>query len=178
MQLEEAKEKLIQTFGALGTSWGVNRTMSQVHALLLIAEKPLSAEDVMEELKISRGNANMNLRALIDWGLARKEYKAGERREYFVAEKDMWRVAIQIIQERQKRELAPILQVLKEVKQFENGQETEEAKSFVEAVERLDTILSQANEFLDFVIKAERNWVSGKIMRMLAGQFGGKDKEE
>ena len=174
MQLDEAKQKLIQTWGALGTSWGVNRTMAQVHALLMIAEGPLSAEDVMEQLQISRGNANMNLRALIDWGLAKREYKAGERREFFVAEKDMWRVAIQIIQQRQKRELAPVLQVLKEVKQLDSDSDAdkEENKAFIESVDRLDAILSQANDFLDFVVKAEKNWIAGNLMRMFAGRFG------
>lgn len=176
MQLDEAKQKLIQTWGALGTSWGVNRTMAQVHALLMIAEGPLSAEDVMEQLQISRGNANMNLRALIDWGLARREYKVGERREFFVAEKDMWRVAIQIIQERQKRELAPILQVLKEVKQVEENENNETSKAFIDSVERLDAILSQANDFLDFVVKAEKNWIAGNLMRMFASRFGNKEE--
>ena len=167
MQIEEAKEKLIQTFGALGTSWGVNRTMAQVHALLLISSKPLSAEEVMDALQISRGNANMNLRALIDWGLVKKEHKAGERREYFVAEKDMWRVAIQIIQERQKRELGPILQALQEIKNIEGEGEEEEKQKFVESVEKLDHILSQANSFLDFVVKSEKSLLVGNLMRLV-----------
>ena len=66
MDLQEGKEKFIQSWGALGSSWGVNRTMAQIHALLLISPEPMSAEEIMEELKISRGNANMNIRALIE----------------------------------------------------------------------------------------------------------------
>jgi DNA-binding transcriptional regulator GbsR (MarR family) len=170
MELTEARQKFIQAFGALGTSWGVNRTMAQVHALLLISPKPLSAEDVMEELQISRGNANMNLRALIDWGLVRKEYKAGERREFFVAEKDMWRLSTQIIQERQKRELAPIMQVLKEVKNVNQSEETEESTAFVESVAHIEGIVSQANDFLDFVVRAERNWFTKNMLSLLAKQ--------
>lgn len=105
MNLPEGKDKFLQSWGAFGSSWGVNRTMAQIHALLMIAPEALSADDIMEELKISRGNANMNLRALIDWGLVYKELKAGERKEYFVAEKDMWKVVKNIIIQRKKREL-------------------------------------------------------------------------
>ncbi|MFN0200167.1 MAG: GbsR/MarR family transcriptional regulator [Bacteroidia bacterium] len=167
MEIKDAKQRLIEAWGALGTSWGVNRTMAQVHALLLIAPEALSAEDVMEQLNISRGNANMNLRALIDWGLARKVHKAGERREFFVAEKDMARVARQIIQERQKRELAPILQVLKEVKAIDDKEDPEERANFIESVERLDHIVSQANTFLEFIIKAETSWLASNMLKIL-----------
>ncbi|MCB0624548.1 MAG: transcriptional regulator, partial [Saprospiraceae bacterium] len=81
MDLREGKEKFIQSWGALGSSWGVNRTMAQIHALLLISPEALSADEIMEDLMVSRGNANMNLRALIDWGLVYKELKPGERKE-------------------------------------------------------------------------------------------------
>lgn len=171
MQIDEAKEKLIQSWGALGTSWGVNRTMAQVHALLLIATSPLSAEDVMEQLQISRGNANMNLRALIDWGLAKREYKVGERREFFVAEKDMWRVAMIIIRERQKRELAPILQILQEVKNIDNTEDETKKKEFVDAVENLNGIVSQANNFIEFIAKTERHWLAGNLVKLFANKL-------
>ena len=69
MTLTEGKDKFIQSWGTLGTNWGINRTMAQIHALLLVSPESLSAEGIMKELQISRGNANMNLRALIDWGL-------------------------------------------------------------------------------------------------------------
>ena len=103
MQLEEAQEKFIQSWGTLGSHWGINRTMAQVHALLLIAAKPLAAQEIMDALKISSGNANMNIRALIDWGLVFKELKPGERKEFFVAEKDMWEVIRKIIIQRKKK---------------------------------------------------------------------------
>jgi DNA-binding transcriptional regulator GbsR (MarR family) len=80
MELAEAKERFVQTWGTLGSNWGINRTMAQVHALLLVSATALSTEEVMEQLQISRGNANMNLRTLIDWGLVRREGKTGERR--------------------------------------------------------------------------------------------------
>src|SRR3954471_20846731 len=99
MELKEAKDKFLNAWGTLGSNWGINRTMAQIHALLLISPNSLSAEEIMEDLKISRGNANMNLRDLIDWGLIYKEIKAGERKEFFHAEKDIWKAAKQIIKE-------------------------------------------------------------------------------
>ena len=90
MKLEEAKEKYIQTWGTFATNWGINRTMAQVHALLLASGKALSTDEVMEELQISRGNANTNLRALMDWGIVKKELVKGDRKEYFLADKDVW----------------------------------------------------------------------------------------
>ena len=115
MKYQEAKEKFIQTWGTLGSNWGINRTMAQVHALLLISPNAMSADEIMAELQISRGNANINIRSLIDWGLVKKELKAGERKEFFRAEKDMWKTALQIMRERRKRELAPLKEVLKAV---------------------------------------------------------------
>ncbi|MGB0932176.1 MAG: GbsR/MarR family transcriptional regulator, partial [Chitinophagales bacterium] len=111
MTLQEGKEQFIQTWGALGSKWGINRTMAQVHALLLVSPEALTASEVKETLAISMGNANMNLRALIDWGLIRKEHKLGHRKEYYYAEKDVWKVAQQIIAGRKKRELTPIQSV-------------------------------------------------------------------
>lgn len=72
MQFEDAKERFIQAWGTLGSNWGVNRTMAQIHALLLVAPEALTTEDIRKELDISSGNANMNLRALMDWGLVHK----------------------------------------------------------------------------------------------------------
>ena len=71
--------------------------MAQIHALLLISPESMSADEIMEELNISRGNADMNLRGLIDWGLVSKKHRSGERRDYFYAEKDIWKVAQQVI---------------------------------------------------------------------------------
>ena len=72
MQLTEAKEKFVQSWGSLGSQWGINRTMAQIHALLLVSHEALSTEDIMETLQISRGNANMNIRELINWQLVQK----------------------------------------------------------------------------------------------------------
>src|ERR1700722_14124721 len=134
MKLNEGKEKFIQAWGTLGSSWGINRTMAQVHALLLIAPDPLSAEEIMEELNISRGNANMNVRALMDWGLVSKEFKSGERKEFFTAEKDIWKVATQVMKERRKRELEPVLKVLGEISNIEGDKKDKKIKAFSDTI--------------------------------------------
>jgi len=165
MELHEAKDKFIQAWGALGSDWGVNRTMAQVHALLMISPAALSAEDVMEDLKISRGNANMNIRALIDWGLVHKELKAGDRREYFVAEKDMWTVIRQIIIQRKKKELEPMLRVLNEISEMKG--EGAEAEAFTEAVQDIKLFASKADATLDSLIRSDANWFVGTFMKMI-----------
>lgn len=165
MTLEEGKNKFIQSWGALGSSWGINRTMAQIHALLLVSPEALSAEDIMDALKISRGNANMNIRALIDWGLVFKELKAGERKEYFVAEKDMWEVVKNIIIQRKKRELEPMLRVLDEISSVEEVDQ--ESREFVEIVREIKLFSSKADSTLDMLVKSDSNWFVGTFMKMI-----------
>lgn len=165
MTLDEGKEKFIQSWGALGSSWGINRTMAQIHALLLVAPEALSADEIMEELKISRGNANMNIRALIDWGLVYKELKAGERKEFFVAEKDIWEVVKCIIAQRKKKELEPMLKVLDEISSIEG--ESPQAEEFANVVKELKLFSSKADSTLDSLMKADSTWFVGTFMKMI-----------
>lgn len=165
MTLVEGKDKFIQSWGTLGTNWGINRTMAQIHALLLISPESLSAENIMEELQISRGNANMNIRALIDWGLVYKKLKPGERKEYFVAEKDMWTVVRQIITQRKKKELEPMLKVLDEVSSVQPA--STEAESFLEVVKDIKLFSNKADSTLDTLVKSDSNWFVGTFMKMI-----------
>lgn len=167
MQLEEGKEKFLQAWGALGSSWGINRTMAQVHGLLLISPAALSTEEVMQELNISRGNANMNLRALIDWGLISKELRPGERKEYFVAEKDMWKVAKQVMRERRKRELEPMLRILEELRQVETGQGDAQAEAFTQAIGNLYDFSNKADKTLSTMLRADEHWFLGSFMKLM-----------
>ena len=138
MKLVDAKLKYIQTWGSLASSWGINRTMAQVHALLLVATKPLSTEDIMKELQISRGNTNMNVRALIDWGIVQKESIVGERKEFFSAEKDVWELVKQITKERKKREIEPVLRTLDELQIID--EDSNEAKEFKHVLNNLSKV--------------------------------------
>jgi DNA-binding transcriptional regulator GbsR (MarR family) len=165
MELQRGKERFIQSWGAFGSSWGINRTMAQVHALLLISQESLSAEEIMEELQISRGNANMNVRALIDWGLVYKDLQPGERKEFFKAEKDMSVVVKQIITHRKKKELEPMLKVLDEISSVENV--CEESKEFTKVVSDIKLFSSKADSVLDKLIKADSNWLLSTFLKMV-----------
>lgn len=167
MQFQDAKDKFVQSWGSLGSSWGINRTMAQIHSLLLITPDALSAEEVMDELQISRGNANMNLRALIDWGLVRKEHKPGERKEYFVAEKDIWEVARRVMMGRKKREIEPLIRVLEEVKAVEGGKEDVEVEEFRVMVEKITEFVYQLDKLSDKISRSDRNWFLKSVMKLL-----------
>lgn len=165
MEFKEGKEKFIHSWGALGSNWGINRTMAQIHALLLISPFALTADDIMEELQISRGNANMNIRALIDWGLVYKELKTGQRKEYFIAEKDMWKIVKNIIIQRKKKELEPMLKVLDELSSVEAKSET--SAEFNKVIKDIKLFSNKADSTLDTLTKADSNWFVGTFMKMI-----------
>src|ERR1700745_3008799 len=158
MKLSEAKAQFISSWGAFGTHWGINRTMAQIHALLLISPDPLTQDDIMEELNISRGNVNMNTRELINWGLIDRVILSGERKEYFSAEKDIWKVATQIIKERKKRELDPMLKLLSQLENIDGDKKDKDVKQFVNTVSGIRKFGHQADKMLDVMIKADENW--------------------
>lgn len=166
MQYNEAKNKFIQTWGALGSQWGINKTMAQIHALLMVSHEPVSMENIMEELQISRGNASMNLRALMDWGIVYKEYKTGERREFFTAEKDLDELAVKISRERSKREIKPALKILKEVSTIE-ANATPQEKHFTEQTGKLYDFVLKADNILDKVTEFNENWLGRMIVKLM-----------
>jgi DNA-binding transcriptional regulator GbsR (MarR family) len=165
MKYKEAKQNYIQAWGALGSSWGINKAMAVIHALLMISIKPLSTEDIMEELKISRGNVNINVRALINWGLVEKKIIAGERKEFFVAEKDVMAIARQVTKERQKREIEPMLKVLKEIEKMTETHE--EAQEFRKVTSEIHRFSSKVNGLLSKFTHSDANWFSKIILKIL-----------
>ena len=170
MQLAEAKAQFIADWGRFGTNWGINRTMAQIHALLLVSPDPLSADEVMEQLSISRGNANMNLRELIDWGLVQKVLIPGERKEFFSAEKDIWKVARQIVKERKKRELDLMIPALKELREVEGDKKDKALKTFTDTINNILRFSEQADKTLDTMIKADEHWFLGSLVKLFAGK--------
>ncbi|HEX5003263.1 MAG TPA: MarR family transcriptional regulator [Bacteroidia bacterium] len=162
MELQQAREKFYQTWGTMGTNWGINRTMAQIHAFLLVSEEPVTTEEIMEELLISRGNANINIRTLIDWGLVQRELKAGERKEYFTAEKDMWTISRRIARERRKKELEPALQAIDELRSIKDN--TPEGKKFRSRMSDIHSTASTVDSLLQRFINSNDNW----IVKMIA----------
>ena len=165
MELNEGKEKFIQSWGTLGSNWGVNRTMAQIHALLLISPEPLSAMEVKDQLSISMGNTNMNLRALMDWGLVYKKLKSGERKEFFEAEKDMWEIVKKIVIQRKKRELEPVVKMLDDISAVEG--QCSDSDEFCKVIKELKLFSNKADSMLDTLIKADSNWFMKSFINMI-----------
>lgn len=163
MELNEAKETFIQAWGNLGSSWGINRTMAQVHALLLVSKDSLSSDEIMEALDISRGNANMNIRALIEWGLVFKENKVGERREYFYGEKDVWRIMQKIIEQRKKKELNPIVDLLDDLSQVEN--KNDDVSEFLSVIQDIQYFALKTDKVLDKLVNKDPNWIVNLLLK-------------
>jgi len=166
MKLNDAKQQFISSWGAFGTHWGINRTMAQIHALLLISPDPLTQDDIMEGLNISRGNTNMNIRELINWGLVDRVILPGERKEFFTAEKDIWKVVKQIVKERKKRELDPMLKLLDQLEDVEGDKRDKHVKTFVDTVSGIKRLGLQADKTLDVMIKAEENWFVSNLVKL------------
>ncbi|HEX8462625.1 MAG TPA: MarR family transcriptional regulator, partial [Segetibacter sp.] len=142
------------------------RTMAQIHALLLVAAKPLTTEDIMEQLSVSRGNTNMNVRELIDWSLVDKVIIPGERKEFFTAEKDIWKVATMIMYQRKKRELDPMVKVLNQLTEVDGDKTDPELKAFTETVGNIKKFAGQAESTLNTIIKAEENWFWNSFLKL------------
>src|SRR6204780_5625555 len=117
-QLRTVQDLFIRRWGEMGQTWGINRTMAEIHALLYICGIPLCTDDVMERLNISRGNASMSLRALCTWGIIQREHRRGERREYFVSLTDVWEMFSIIAAERKRREMDPVLATIQECRRM------------------------------------------------------------
>lgn len=154
MKYAEAKEEFIQVWGALGTNWGINKAMAQIHALLLATQNPMTTDEIMEELNISRSNANLNIRTLLDWELIYKKHVAGDRKEYFVADKDMWAVSVKIMKVRRRREVEPIVRELKAISQFEAN--SFEEKNFKKVLTEMNDLSEKMLKLGDIVEKADR----------------------
>jgi DNA-binding transcriptional regulator GbsR (MarR family) len=161
MELALAKSKYLETWGSLATHWGINRTMAQIHALLLVAPEPMSAENIMDQLQVSRGNTNMNLRALIEWGIVEKKLIPGERREFFAAKKDIWELFKQIAKERRRREIEPVISVLDELKTLEDN--SLEGQEFQKIVTEIASVTKKLNKIVDLAIQSDEHWLMGKM---------------
>jgi DNA-binding transcriptional regulator GbsR (MarR family) len=150
-RLKGLRDEFVAQWGAMGTQWGINRTMAQIHALLMTVPEALTTDEVMEELEISRGNAHSNLKELVAWGLVRVVLRKGERREYFEAEKDVWKIFTTVARERKRREIEPALAVLRHCAEESEGIRSAEGKAFHEQMKQLEEFVSFASGMADRV---------------------------
>jgi len=111
--LQRSQEMFIRRWGEMAGYWGINRTMAEIHALLYICERALCMDEIMERVQISRGSVSMNLRHLMEWDLVRRVHQPAGRKEYFLAETDVWRIFEAITRHRKRRELEPIIETIR-----------------------------------------------------------------
>jgi HTH-type transcriptional regulator, glycine betaine synthesis regulator len=115
LTLQVAQNKFILEWGRMSSSWGINRTMAQIHALLFVTGVPLEVNEIMSRLQISRGNASMNLRELMDWGVVRRFRQPGDRKDTYISETDPFLTLVRIVKERKRREIDPTTDAIREV---------------------------------------------------------------
>lgn len=163
MPLRTAQDLFIRRWGEMGQTWGINRTMAEIFALLYIAAQPQCTDDVMGRLNISRGNASMSLRALCDWGIIRRLHKRGERREYFESLSDVWDIFSIIATERKRREMDPVLQTIQQCQRMIDEPALGKAAARQEAVQLTRQRLECIEEFMALTNK-------------LFQQFGGQSR--
>ncbi|MDX1531547.1 MAG: hypothetical protein R3362_08475 [Rhodothermales bacterium] len=179
---QDALQEFVLLWGEMATHWGINRTMSQIHALLYAVERPLDTDEIMERLQISRGNANMNLRNLVDWRLVRKVHQLGSRKDFYVAEKDVWKITSTIIEERQRREIKPVERALKSCisdlrRTAEGAPLTEAERQFLQRMENMHEFLQVFDEVTEALLPFLRERNARKLQKLtgFANKLGRRD---
>src|SRR4249920_2003231 len=126
-KLSPVQQKFILHWGEMGTRWGINRTVAQIHALLFISQKPLNADDILQTLGVARSNVSNSLKELQGWGIVRRVHVMGDSRDHFESLKDVWEMFRVVLDERKKREIDPTLRMLREcIVEAEKDKETDE----------------------------------------------------
>lgn len=165
MQLEKAQEKFVSEWGRLSCNWGVNKAMGQIHAFLLISAERTTCDDIMEKLEMSRGNVNINVKSLLHWGLIKKRSVKGCRKDYYEAEKDLWKVFQLIISHRKRKELDPLLELIKEMAPVEA--KCDDSNEFCKVLKELEMFSKKADNALNMLKNAESNWLTRPLSRMI-----------
>ena len=174
-QLRISQDLFIRRWGEMGATWGINRTMAEIHALMSVATEPICTDDVMALLQVSRGSASMNLRSLVDWGLIERIHVRGDRKEYFTAQTDVWQMFETIIRQRNRREVEPIVETINRCRQMasqEMGQgksaKSNEARSYIQRLDEMNGFLRVLGTTLELAMKlgpAGMERVTGMMMK-------------
>jgi DNA-binding transcriptional regulator GbsR (MarR family) len=165
--LQEARDEFVTQWGAIGSAWGINRTMAQIHALLITVPTPLSTDEIMADLKISRGNAHGNLRELVSWGLVKSVIRKGERKEFFEAEKDVWKMFCIVIRERRRRELRPAMEVLENCANRTVDLKGAEAAAFNKQIKALRDFLDLTDNVITKISRSEQSKIVPWALKFL-----------
>lgn len=161
----------LDLWGDMAAQWGISRSMAQVYALLYVSPVALDTEEIMERLQISRGNANINIRKLIDWGLVYKEERPETRRDYFWAEKDVWAMTARIIEERHRREIQPVVAALEQL--IQDGSVSDESASsgmrdFMAQIRQMAALLHLVDHVLDALMPLVKGRKSQEIEQLIS----------
>lgn len=157
--LTEAEDRFVLEWGRMSSSWGINRTMAQIHALLLITARPMSMDEIIERLHISRGNASMNLRDLMDWGIVRRFRKPGDRRDIYICDSDAALMVARILRERKRREFDPTYAAIQDCYGLVPESDTRpEAEAFRERLQDLTRIFDIVNNLYSQVFKDDETF--------------------
>ncbi|MBI3229676.1 MAG: MarR family transcriptional regulator [Burkholderiales bacterium] len=167
MQLSQTMQKYVLHWGEMGTRWGVNRTVAQIHALIFLANQPLTAEEIADTLGVARSNVSTSLKELQSWGLVKITHLIADRRDHFVAHQDVWDIFRVIIEERKRREIDPTLSVLRECMQEADQDSALEAASREKMQQGLEFM-----EMLSSTYHAYKHLPPNTLKKML--QMGGK----
>ncbi len=176
--LSPVATKFILHWGEMGTRWGINRTVAQIHALLFLSPRPLNAEQIAEALSIARSNVSTSLRELQGWGIVKIVHVLGDRRDHFETLKDVWELFRQVLDERKRREIDPTLTMLRECA-IEGSQDTElDAATLARMQTVLDFLEMLSTTFEDYQKLSPQTLqrlmkMGGKVARFL----GPNDKE-
>jgi DNA-binding transcriptional regulator GbsR (MarR family) len=134
----------------MGVFWGINRSMARIHAFILLSEDPVDLDKISDYLNISRGNASMCLKELRQWGVIQRVHISGDRRDFYVAEPDTWKMIFRIIRERKEREFDPALQALREiVKEVDNTENKKVVQQLIEIAEIFTVFDGIMNKYLN-----------------------------
>ncbi len=124
------QDQFVLEWGRMSSSWGINRTMAQIHALLFVTGRALEVNEIMERLHISRGNASINLRELMEWGLVRRFRAPGDRKDTYISDSDPYTMFLRVVRERKRREIDPTADAIKEcLDKMPAGDSSEDAET-------------------------------------------------
>jgi len=135
--LAEGRQEFIELWGDMGARWGVPRSMTELHALLYIIGVPMNTDQIMKQLSISRGNASMTLRTLLDWGIITRAHRPDDRKDYYIAEQDVWKLFATVARARKRRELEPLTARLKSLSQKSIADATSDGVAHRERIESM-----------------------------------------
>jgi DNA-binding transcriptional regulator GbsR (MarR family) len=173
MNLSTVQQKFILHWGEMGTRWGINRTVAQIHALLFLSQKPLTAEDIVQVLGVARSNVSNSLKELQGWGIVKRVHVMGDSRDHFECMKDVWEMFRVVLDERKKREIDPTERLLQEcIAEANANKETDEytRHRLHELAEFLGTTTAWYNQIRQWPTSALSRFVkaSDKIRKFLA----------